>query len=245
MWNEFNLELLTTAPSVVYQVTTTNNSTQSIHNPMDFPEPNLLKKMEEPWIVATIIAPQKYLGNIFELCESKRGEQVEHNFMGKTVMVKYKLPLSETIIDFYDRLKSITQGYASFDYQIEGNRESKLIKLCILVNEENVEPLSIIVHSSHAERRGREICQRLKDVLPRQQFKLPIQATIGGKIIARETVPAYRKDVTGSLYGGDRTRKDKLLKKQKKGKQRLKQFGKVDIPQSAFLEALKTGENNK
>ncbi len=242
---EFNLELLTTAPSVVYQVTTTNNSTQSIHNPMDFPEPNLLKKMEEPWIVATIIAPQKYLGNIFELCESKRGEQVEHNFMGKTVMVKYKLPLSETIIDFYDRLKSITQGYASFDYQIEGNRESKLIKLCILVNEENVEPLSIIVHSSHAERRGREICQRLKDVLPRQQFKLPIQATIGGKIIARETVPAYRKDVTGSLYGGDRTRKDKLLKKQKKGKQRLKQFGKVDIPQSAFLEALKTGENNK
>jgi len=242
---EFNLELLTTAPSVVYQITTTNNSKQSIHNPMDFPEPNLLKKMEEPWIVATIIAPEKYLGNIFELCESKRGEQVEHNFMGKTVMVKYNLPLSETIIDFYDRLKSITQGYASFDYQIEGNRESKLIKLCILVNQENVEPLSIIVHSSHAEKRGREICQRLKDVLPRQQFKLPIQATIGGKIIARETVPAYRKDVTGSLYGGDRTRKDKLLKKQKKGKQRLKQFGKVDIPQSAFLEALKTGENNK
>ena len=153
--------------------------------------------------------------------------------------------MSETIIDFYDRLKSITKGYASFDYQIEGYKESKLIKLNILVNQEIVEPLSIIVHASHAEQRGRDICKRLKEVLPRQQYKLPIQAAIGGKIIARETVPAYRKDVTGNLYGGDRTRKDKLLKKQKKGKQRLKQFGKIDIPQSAFLEALKTSENNK
>ena len=201
--------------------------------------------MEEPWIISTIIVPQNYLGNVFELCESRRGEQIEHNFIGKTAVVKYKLPLAETIIDFYDRLKSITTGYASFDYQMEGYKESKLIKLNILVNQEIVEPLSIIIHATHAEQRGREICKRLKDVLPRQQYKLPIQAAIGGKIIARETVPAYRKDVTGSLYGGDRTRKDKLLKKQKKGKQRLKQFGKVDIPQSAFLEALKTGENNK
>ena len=201
--------------------------------------------MEELWIISTIIVPQNYLGSVFELCESRRGEQIEHNFIGKTAVVKYKLPLSETIIDFYDRLKSITKGYASFDYQIEGYKESKLIKLNILVNQEIVEPLSIIVHASHAKQRGRDICKRLKEVLPRQQYKLPIQAAIGGKIIARETVPAFRKDVTGGLYGGDRTRKDKLLKKQKKGKQRLKQFGKIDIPQSAFLEALKTSENNK
>ena len=242
---EFNILLITTAPSVVYQVTDSNNKIKKIQNPIEFPDPSLIRKMEEPWIISTIIVPQNYLGSVFELCESRRGEQIEHNFIGKTAVVKYKLPLSETIIDFYDRLKSITKGYASFDYQIEGYKESKLIKLNILVNQEIVEPLSIIVHASHAEQRGRNICKRLKEVLPRQQYKLPIQAAIGGKIIARETVPAFRKDVTGSLYGGDRTRKDKLLKKQKKGKQRLKQFGKIDIPQSAFLEALKTSENNK
>ena len=242
---EFNILLITTAPSVVYQVTYSNNKIKKIQNPIEFPDPSLIRKMEEPWIISTIIVPQNYLGSVFELCESRRGEQIEHNFIGKTAVVKYKLPLSETIIDFYDRLKSITKGYASFDYQIEGYKESKLIKLNILVNQEIVEPLSIIVHASHAEQRGRNICKRLKEVLPRQQYKLPIQAAIGGKIIARETVPAFRKDVTGSLYGGDRTRKDKLLKKQKKGKQRLKQFGKIDIPQSAFLEALKTSENNK
>ena len=242
---EFNIQLITTAPSVVYQVTDNNNKIKKIQNPIEFPDPSLIKKMEEPWIISTIIVPQNYLGNVFKLCESRRGEQIEHNFMGKTAVVKYKLPLAETIIDFYDRLKSVTTGYASFDYHIEGYKESKLIKLNILVNQEIVEPLSIIIHASHAEQRGREICKRLKEVLPRQQYKLPIQSAIGGKIIARETVPAYRKDVTGSLYGGDRTRKDKLLKKQKKGKQRLKQFGKVDIPQSAFLEALKTSENNK
>ena len=242
---EFNILLITTAPSVVYQVTYSNNKIKKIQNPIEFPDLSLIKKMEEPWIISTIIVPQNYLGSVFELCESRRGEQIEHNFIGKTAVVKYKLPLSETIIDFYDRLKSITKGYASFDYQIEGYKESKLIKLNILVNQEIVEPLSIIVHASHAEQRGRDICKRLKEVLPRQQYKLPIQAAIGGKIIARETVPAFRKDVTGSLYGGDRTRKDKLLKKQKKGKQRLKQFGKIDIPQSAFLEALKTSENNK
>lgn len=242
---EFNILLITTAPSVVYQVTYSNNKIKKIQNPIEFPDLSLIKKMEEPWIVSTIIVPQNYLGSVFELCESRRGEQIEHNFIGKTAVVKYKLPLSETIIDFYDRLKSITKGYASFDYQIEGYKESKLIKLNILVNQEIVEPLSIIVHASHAEQRGRNICKRLKEVLPRQQYKLPIQAAIGGKIIARETVPAFRKDVTGGLYGGDRTRKDKLLKKQKKGKQRLKQFGKIDIPQSAFLEALKTSENNK
>ena len=242
---EFNIQLITTAPSVVYQVTDNNNKIKKIQNPIEFPDPSLIKKMEEPWIVSTIIVPQNYLGNVFKLCESRRGEQIEHNFMGKTAIVKYRLPLAETIIDFYDRLKSITTGYASFDYQIEGYKESKLIKLNILVNQEIVEPLSIIIHASHAEQRGREICKRLKEVLPRQQYKLPIQSAIGGKIIARETVPAYRKDVTGGLYGGDRTRKDKLLKKQKKGKQRLKQFGKIDIPQSAFLEALKTSENNK
>jgi GTP-binding protein LepA len=242
---EFNILLITTAPSVVYQVTYSNNKIKKIQNPIEFPDLSLIKKMEEPWIVSTIIVPQNYLGSVFELCESRRGEQIEHNFIGKTAVVKYKLPLSETIIDFYDRLKSITKGYASFDYQIEGYKESKLIKLNILVNQEIVEPLSIIVHASHAEQRGRNICKRLKEVLPRQQYKLPIQAAIGGKIIARETVPAFRKDVTESLYGGDRTRKDKLLKKQKKGKQRLKQFGKIDIPQSAFLEALKTSENNK
>ena len=242
---EFNILLITTAPSVVYQVTYSNNKIKKIQNPIEFPDPSLIRKMEEPWIISTIIVPQNYLGSVFELCESRRGEQIEHNFIGKTAVVKYKLPLSETIIDFYDRLKSITKGYASFDYQIEGYKESKLIKLNFLVNQEIVEPLSIIVHASHAEQRGRNICKRLKEVLPRQQYKLPIQAAIGGKIIARETVPAFRKDVTGSLYGGDRTRKDKLLKKQKKGKQRLKQFGKIDIPQSAFLEALKTSENNK
>jgi len=242
---EFNILLITTAPSVVYQVTDSNNKIKKIQNPIEFPDPSLIRKMEEPWIISTIIVPQNYLGSVFELCESRRGEQIEHNFIGKTAVVKYKLPLSETIIDFYDRLKSITKGYASFDYQIEGYKESKLIKLNILVNQEIVEPLSIIVHASHAKQRGRDICKRLKEVLPRQQYKLPIQAAIGGKIIARETVPAFRKDVTGSLYGGDRTRKDKLLKKQKKGKQRLKQFGKIDIPQSAFLEALKTSENNK
>ena len=242
---EFNILLITTAPSVVYQVTDSNNKIKKIQNPIEFPDLSLIKKMEEPWIVSTIIVPQNYLGSVFELCESRRGEQIEHNFIGKTAVVKYKLPLSETIIDFYDRLKSITKGYASFDYQIEGYKESKLIRLNILVNQEIVEPLSIIVHASHAKQRGRDICKRLKEVLPRQQYKLPIQAAIGGKIIARETVPAFRKDVTESLYGGDRTRKDKLLKKQKKGKQRLKQFGKIDIPQSAFLEALKTSENNK
>ena len=242
---EFNILLITTAPSVVYQVTYSNNKIKKIQNPIEFPDPSLIRKMEEPWIISTIIVPQNYLGSVFELCESRRGEQIEHNFIGKTAVVKYKLPLSETIIDFYDRLKSITKGYASFDYQIEGYKESKLIRLNFLVNQEIVEPLSIIVHASHAEQRGRNICKRLKEVLPRQQYKLPIQAAIGGKIIARETVPAFRKDVTGSLYGGDRTRKDKLLKKQKKGKQRLKQFGKIDIPQSAFLEALKTSENNK
>ena len=242
---EFNILLITTAPSVVYQVTYSNNKIKKIQNPIEFPDLSLIKKMEEPWIISTIIVPQNYLGSVFELCESRRGEQIEHNFIGKTAVVKYKLPLSETIIDFYDRLKSITKGYASFDYQIEGYKESKLIKLNFLVNQEIVEPLSIIVHASHAKQRGRDICKRLKEVLPRQQYKLPIQAAIGGKIIARETVPAFRKDVTGSLYGGDRTRKDKLLKKQKKGKQRLKQFGKEDIPQSAFLEALKTSENSK
>ena len=242
---EFNILLITTAPSVVYQVTYSNNKIKKIQNPIEFPDLSLIKKMEEPWIISTIIVPQNYLGSVFELCESRRGEQIEHNFIGKTAVVKYKLPLSETIIDFYDRLKSITKGYASFDYQIEGYKESKLIRLNILVNQEIVEPLSIIVHASHAKQRGRDICKRLKEVLPRQQYKLPIQAAIGGKIIARETVPAFRKDVTGSLYGGDRTRKDKLLKKQKKGKQRLKQFGKIDIPQSAFLEALKTSENTK
>ena len=242
---EFNILLITTAPSVVYQVTDSNNKIKKIQNPIEFPDLSLIKKMEEPWIISTIIVPQNYLGSVFELCESRRGEQIEHNFIGKTAVVKYKLPLSETIIDFYDRLKSITKGYASFDYQIEGYKESKLIRLNILVNQEIVEPLSIIVHASHAKQRGRDICKRLKEVLPRQQYKLPIQAAIGGKIIARETVPAFRKDVTGGLYGGDRTRKDKLLKKQKKGKQRLKQFGKIDIPQSAFLEALKTSENNK
>ena len=242
---EFNILLITTAPSVVYQVTYSNNKIKKIQNPIEFPDLSLIKKMEEPWIISTIIVPQNYLGSVFELCESRRGEQIEHNFIGKTAVVKYKLPLSETIIDFYDRLKSITKGYASFDYQIEGYKESKLIKLNILVNQEIVEPLSIIVHASHAKQRGRDICKRLKEVLPRQQYKLPIQAAIGGKIIARETVPAFRKDVTAGLYGGDRTRKDKLLKKQKKGKQRLKQFGKIDIPQSAFLEALKTSENNK
>ena len=242
---EFNILLITTAPSVVYQVTYSNNKIKKIQNPIEFPDLSLIKKMEEPWIISTIIVPQNYLGSVFELCESRRGEQIEHNFIGKTAVVKYKLPLSETIIDFYDRLKSITKGYASFDYQIEGYKESKLIRLNILVNQEIVEPLSIIVHASHAEQRGRNICKRLKEVLPRQQYKLPIQAAIGGKIIARETVPAFRKDVTAGLYGGDRTRKDKLLKKQKKGKQRLKQFGKIDIPQSAFLEALKTSENNK
>ncbi len=236
---EFNMLLITTAPSVVYQVTDSNNKIKKIQNPIEFPDLSLIKKMEEPWIVSTIIVPQNYLGNVFKLCESRRGEKIEHNFMGKTAIVKYRLPLAETIIDFYDRLKSITTGYASFDYQIEGYKESKLIKLNILVNQEIVEPLSIIIHASHAEQRGREICKRLKEVLPRQQYKLPIQSAIGGKIIARETIPPFRKDVTAKLYGGDVTRKMKLLEKQKKGKKKMREFGQVNIPQEAFISALK------
>lgn len=236
---EFNLDLIATAPSVVYRVTFTNGEMHEIHNPADMPEPNFIEKMEEPWIKATIHTPQEYLGDILKLCNDKRGMQVNLSFSGSRAMLVYSLPLNEIIFDFYDRLKSISKGYASFDYEIDEYREADLVKLSILVNEEPVDALSIITHKSRSEGRGRELCEKLKDEIPRQMFKIAIQAAIGGKIIARETISAFRKDVTAKCYGGDVTRKRKLLDKQKKGKKKMREVGNVEIPQSAFLAVLK------
>ncbi len=236
---EFNLELVTTAPSVVYKILMKDNSTINLHNPTDMPDPVKIENISEPWIKATIIVPEEFLGSVLELCTSKRGIQLNMSYAGNRPLVEYKLPLNEVVFDFYDRLKSITKGYASFDYEITGYEVNNLVKVGILINGDPVDALSLIVHKDRSEQRGRALCERLKDLIPRQQFKVAIQAAIGGKIIARETVASFRKDVTQKLYGGDVTRKNKLLDKQKKGKKRMRQFGKVDIPQNTFLNALK------
>jgi GTP-binding protein LepA len=240
---EFNLDLVTTAPSVVYRVHLTDGTTKELHNPVDMPDPARIARIEEPWIKATIMVPDAHLGGILKLCEDRRGEQVELTYVGDRVMLIYNLPLNEVVFDFYDRLKSVSRGYASFDYELTPYREGDLVKITILVNGDPVDALAFIAHRSHAESRGRQICERLKDLIPRQLFKIAIQAAIGGRVIARETVSALRKDVTAKCYGGDITRKRKLLEKQKEGKKRMRQFGKVEIPQSAFLAALKTGDD--
>ena len=240
---EFNLELVTTAPSVVYKINMKDGSVVDLHNPTDMPDPVRVESIEEPWIKATIIVPDEYLGAVLELCTSKRGIQINLNYAGTRAMVEYKLPLNEVVFDFYDRLKSITKGYASFDYELIGYEVNDLVKVSIMINGDPVDALSLIVHRDRSQQRGRALCERLKDLIPRQQFKVAIQAAIGGKIIARETVASFRKDVTQKLYGGDVTRKNKLLDKQKKEKKRMRQFGKVDIPQNAFLNALKMNEN--
>ena len=237
---EFNLELISTAPSVVYKVGLTDGSVMDMHNPADMPEVTKMAHIEEPWIKATIMTPDEYLGQVLTLCVERRGEQID---AGSRAMVVYRLPLNEVVFDFYDRLKSVTRGYASFDYQMDSYQEGDLVKVSILVNGDPVDALSMIVHREQSEYRGRAICQRLKDLIPRQMFKIALQAAIGGKVIARETISALRKDVTAKCYGGDITRKKKLLEKQKEGKKRMRQFGKVDIPQNAFFEALKMGDN--
>ena len=240
---EFNLDLITTAPSVVYRLYLRSGETVELHNPTDMPDPTKIERIEEPWIKATILVPDDYLGAVLKLCEERRGEQVELTYAGSRAMVVYKLPLNEVVFDFYDRLKSVSRGYASFDYQLEAYREGDLVKLSILVNQEPVDALSLIVHRSQSESRGRALCTKLKELIPRQLFKVAIQAAIGGKVIARETVSAMRKDVTAKCYGGDITRKKKLLEKQKAGKKRMRQVGNVEIPQSAFIAALRMGED--
>ncbi|MCZ6862900.1 MAG: translation elongation factor 4 [Alphaproteobacteria bacterium] len=236
---EFDLELIATAPSVIYRIHLNNGDILELHNPADMPDPVKIDHIEEPWIKATIMVPDEYLGGVLALCTERRGEQVDLTYVGSRAMTVYKLPLNEVVYDFYDRLKSTSKGYASFDYQLDEYRKGELVKLSILVNAEPVDALAMIVPRTAAEFRGRAVCERLKDLIPRQLFKIPIQAAIGGKIVARETVAAMRKDVTAKCYGGDISRKRKLLDKQKKGKKKMRQFGKVEIPQSAFLEALK------
>jgi GTP-binding protein LepA len=240
---EFDLDLLATAPSVVYRVHLTNGAVRTLHNPADMPDPVRVDHVEEPWIKAQILVPDTYLGPILALCEERRGEQVDLTYAGNRAMLTYRLPLNEVVFDFYDRLKSVSRGYASFDYQIDDYREGDLVLLNILVNGETVDALAVIVHRQEAERRGRALCERLKDLIPRQLFQVAIQAAIGGRIIARETVKALRKDVLAKCYGGDVTRKRKLLEKQKEGKKRMRQFGRVEIPQSAFITALKMGDS--
>src|SRR5216684_3111553 len=240
---EFDLDLITTAPSVVYQIHLTNGEVISLHNPVDMPDPMRIDHIEEPWIKATILVPDEYLGGVLALCEERRGAQKDLTYAGNRAMVVYRLPLNEVVFDFYDRLKSTSRGYASFDYQMDGYSEGDLVLMNILVNSEPVDALAVIVHKSQAERRGRALCERLKELIPRQLFLIAIQAAIGGRIIARETVKALRKDVLAKCYGGDITRKRKLLEKQKEGRKRMRQFGKVEIPQSAFLAALKMGDS--
>jgi GTP-binding protein LepA len=239
---EYDLDLITTAPSVVYRLTMTDGSTQELHNPADMPDPVKIESMDEPWIKATIYTPDEYLGSILKLCQDRRGVQTGLTYVGGRAQVNYELPLNEVVFDFYDRLKSISRGYASFDYEQIGLREGDLVKMNILVNAEPVDALSMIVHRSQAEARGRALCERLKDLIPRHLFKIPIQAAIGAKVIARETIAAMRKDVTAKCYGGDITRKKKLLEKQKEGKKRMREYGSVQIPQEAFIAALRMGE---
>ena len=236
---EYDIELITTAPSVVYHLYMKSGEMQELHNPADMPDLSKVDRIEEPRIKATILVPDDYLGDVLKLCQDRRGIQLDLTYAGPRAMVVYDLPLNEVVFDFYDRLKSVTKGYASFDYQMEGYREDNLVKMQILVNDEPVDALSVIVHRDRAETRGRAMCEKLKDLIPRQMFKIPIQAAIGGKVIARETLSALRKDVTAKCYGGDATRKKKLLEKQKAGKKKMRQFGKVDIPQEAFISALK------
>ncbi|MBS0235912.1 MAG: elongation factor 4 [Proteobacteria bacterium] len=240
---EFNLNLITTAPSVIYQAHLRDATEVEFHNPADMPDPTKVDYIEEPWIKATIMVPDTYLGAVLKLCEDKRGEQIEMHYTGSKVMLLYHLPLNEVIFDFYDKLKSCSSGYASFDWQAAGYRKGEVVKLTILINAEPVDALSTVVHRGRAESRGRELCLRLKELIPRHLFQIPIQAAIGGKIIARETVSALRKDVTAKCYGGDISRKRKLLDKQKEGKKRMRSIGKVEIPQSAFIAALKVGDN--
>ena len=240
---EFNIDLITTAPSVIYRIIMIDGSEIELHNPADMPDPVRIDKINEPWIKATILVPDDYLGAVLKLCEDRRGSQQELTYVGSRAMVVYHLPLNEVVFDFYDRLKSVSRGYASFDYEIIGYREDDLVKMQILVNAEPVDALSIIVHRNRAEARGRGMCEKLKDLIPRHMFQIPIQAAIGGRIIARETLSALRKDVTAKCYGGDVTRKKKLLEKQKAGKKKMRQFGKVEIPQDAFIKALKMDEN--
>jgi GTP-binding protein LepA len=236
---EFNLDLISTAPSVVYRLRMTDGDLKELHNPADMPDVMKIEAIEEPWIRATILTPDDYLGSVLKLCQDRRGVQIDLNYVGKRAMVVYDLPLNEVVFDFYDRLKSISKGYASFDYHISDYREGDLVKMSILVNAEPVDALSMLVHRTRAEARGRAMCEKLKDLIPPHLFQIPIQAAIGGKIIARETVRALRKDVTAKCYGGDASRKRKLLDKQKEGKKRMRQFGRVEIPQEAFIAALK------
>ena len=236
---EFNLDLVTTAPSVVYKVRLTDGTEMELHNPADYPDPMEIAEMQEPWIKATIITPDEHLGSVLTLCQDRRGQQIELTYAGTRAMAIYRLPLNEVVFDFYDRLKSVTRGYASFDYEIAGYEPGELVKLTILVNSEPVDALSMIVHKNAAETRGRALCERLKELIPRQLFKIAIQAAIGGRVVARETISPMRKDVLAKCYGGDISRKKKLLEKQKKGKKRMRQIGEVEIPQSAFIAALK------
>ncbi|MEM9810937.1 MAG: translation elongation factor 4, partial [Pseudomonadota bacterium] len=236
---EFNIDLITTAPSVVYHMYKTDGEMDELHNPADMPDPVQIDHLEEPWIKATIMVPDEYLGGVLKLCEDRRGIQQDLTYAGSRAMVVYELPLNEVVFDFYDRLKSITKGYASFDYQITEYKGGDLVRMQILVNEEPVDALAVVVHRSKAEVRGRAMCEKLKDLIPRHLFKIPIQAALGGRVIARETIGAMRKDVTAKCYGGDATRKRKLLEKQKAGKKKMRQFGRVEIPQEAFIKALK------
>ena len=240
---EFNLDLITTAPSVVYRLNMQDGSQKELHNPADMPDVVKINAIEEPWIRATIMTPDDYLGAIMKLCQERRGLQIDLTYVGPRAMITYDLPLNEVVFDFYDRLKSISKGYASFDYNLSDYREGDLVKMSILVNEEPVDALSMLVHRSAAEKRGRALCEKLKELIPQHMFKIPIQAAIGGRIVARETISALRKDVTAKCYGGDVTRKRKLLEKQKEGKKRMRQFGKVEIPQEAFIQALKMGDD--
>lgn len=240
---EFDLDIITTAPSVAYKINLTKGETIMLHNPADMPDLSTVSSIEEPMVRATIMVPDNYLGAVLKLCTERRGIQKELTYVGSRAMVVYQIPLNEIVFDFYDRLKSITSGYASFDYELTDYEQSDLVKVQILINEEPVDALAFLCHRSQAESRGRQICERLKDLIPRHLFKIPIQAAIGGRVVARETISAMRKDVTAKCYGGDVTRKRKLLDKQKKGKQRMRQFGKVEVPQSAFIEALRIGDD--
>jgi GTP-binding protein LepA len=239
---EFDLDLIATAPSVVYKLFMTDGTERELHNPADMPDVVRINEIHEPWIKATILTPDDYLGGILKLCQDRRGIQTELTYVGKRAMLTYQLPLNEVVFDFYDRLKSISKGYASFDYHLDAYREGNLVKMSIMVNGEPVDALSMLVHRSAAEKRGRDMCEKLKDLIPRHMFKIPIQAAIGGNVIARETISAMRKDVTAKCYGGDASRKRKLLDKQKAGKKRMRQFGKVEIPQEAFIAALKMSD---
>lgn len=239
---EFDLDLIPTAPSVVYKIHMTNGEVIELYNPVDMPDVQKIDKIEEPWIKATILTPDDYLGGLLKLCQERRGEQINLTYAGTRAMMEYKLPLNEVVFDFYDRLKSISRGYASFDYELMGYDANDLVKLEIRVNGDPVDALAMIVHRENAESRGRQLCERLKELIPRQMFKIAIQAAIGGKVIAAEHLSALRKDVTAKCYGGDISRKRKLLEKQKKGKAKMRQYGNVDIPQSAFINALKMGD---